>query len=132
MLNLPPSVSIFVHTEPTDMRKQFDGLASLVRTALDGDPLSGHLYVFFNRAANRVKILWYDRGGFAMYCKRLERGTFRFPKSIEKEHVRVRIDAGELALILEGIDLRGATWRERWDPPEWRSLNNNQEYLAHS
>ena len=57
-------------TEPTDMRKQFDGLSGLVRSALDDDPLSGHLYVFFNRSANRVKILWYDRGGFAMYCKR--------------------------------------------------------------
>lgn len=126
MLSLPPTVSIFVHTEPTDMRKQFDGLAGLVRTALGDDPLSGHLYVFFNRAANRVKILWYDRGGFAMYCKRLERGTFRFPQSIEKGRARVAIDSGELSLILEGIDLRGATWRKRWDPPKWNSLRENQ------
>jgi transposase len=125
VLNLPPTVSIFVHTEPTDMRKQFDGLAGLVRSALADDPLSGHLYVFFNRAANRVKILWYDRGGFAMYCKRLERGTFRFPKSIEKGTLKVAIDAGELSLILEGIDLRGATWRERWDPPQWNKLRKD-------
>lgn len=125
MLNLPPTVSIFVHTEPTDMRKQFDGLAGLVRSALGDDPLSGHLYVFFNRAANRVKILWYDRGGFAMYCKRLERGTFRFPKSIDKGALKVAIDAGELSLILEGIDLRGATWRERWDPPQWNNLRKD-------
>ncbi len=131
MLNLPPTVSIFVHTEPTDMRKQFDGLAGLVRTALHDDPLSGHLYVFFNRAANRVKILWYDRGGFAMYCKRLERGTFRFPQSIGKGHARVAIDAGELSLILEGIDLRGATWRERWDPPKWNYLRENQREISH-
>ena len=130
MLNLPPTVSIFVHTEPTDMRKQFDGLAGLVRTALDDDPLSGHLYVFFNRAANRVKILWYDRGGFALYCKRLERGTFRFPQSIEKGQTRVAIDAGELSLILEGIDLRGATWRERWDPPQWNKLRGSPKRFA--
>jgi transposase len=108
------------------MRKQFDGLAGLVRSALDDDPLSGHLYVFFNRAANRVKVLWYDRGGFAMYCKRLERGTFRFPKSIEKGRACVAIDAGELSLILEGIDLRGATWRERWDPPQWNNLREDR------
>ena len=132
MLNLPPTVSIFVHTEPTDMRKQFDGLAGLVRSALTDDPLSGHLYVFFNRAANRVKILWYDRGGFAMYCKRLERGTFSFPKSIKKGCTCVAIDAGELSLILEGIDLRGATWRTRWDPPQWNSLRINPHKLPQS
>jgi transposase len=132
VLNLPPSVSIFVHTEPTDMRKQFDGLAALVRAVLDDDPLSGHLYVFFNRAANRVKILWYDRGGFAMYCKRLERGKFHFPKSIEKGRTRVTIDAGELALILEGIDLRGATWRTRWDPPQWSDLRGDRKNGSHS
>jgi transposase len=132
VLNLPPTVSIFVHTDPTDMRKQFDGLAGLVRTALEDDPLSGHLYVFFNRAANRVKILWYDRGGFAMYCKRLERGTFRFPKSIEKGCARVAIDAGELSLILEGIDLRGAMWRDRWDPPRWNILRQKQREGSNS
>ena len=115
MLSLPPSVAIYVCSEPVDMRKQHDGLSAVVGSMLDADPLSGHLYVFFNRGRNRLKVLWYDRGGFALLYKRLERGTFIFPKAARGAK-RVRIDAGELALIFEGIDLRGATWRPRWQP----------------
>ena len=100
------------------MRKQFDGLAAVVSGPLEQDPLSGHLYVFFNRQANRLKILWWDRGGYALLYKRLERGRFVFPRAMVRGARRVKIDAGELALILEGIDLRQATWRTRWDPQE--------------
>ncbi len=117
MLNLPPSVSIYVCTEPVDMRKQHDGLAGVTTSLLGADPMSGQLFVFFNRARNRLKLFWWDRGGFALLYKRLERGTFRFPGAIDGGK-RVKIDAGELALILEGIDLRGATWRARWNPTE--------------
>lgn len=122
MLSLPPSVTISVCTEPVDMRKQFDGLAAVVGHQLGEDPLSGHLYVFFNRGANRLKILWWDRGGYALLYKRLERGTFVFPRSVAAGTRSVKIDAGELALILEGIDLRQATWRARWNPNESVSL----------
>lgn len=115
MLSLPPSVSIYVCSEPVDMRKQHDGLSAVVGSVLGADPLSGHLFVFHNRACNRIKVLWYDRGGFALLYKRLERGRFAFPKAARGAK-RVEIDAGELALILEGIDLRGATWRPRWEP----------------
>jgi transposase len=118
MLSLPPSVMISVCAEPVDMRKQFDGLAALVGDRLGEDPLSGHLYVFYNRAANRLKILWWDRGGYALLYKRLERGCFVFPRRVKAGACSVRIDAGELALILEGIDLRQATWRTRWNPVE--------------
>ncbi len=118
MLSLPPSVQIHVCTEPVDMRKQFDGLSAVVSGTLEQDPLSGHLYVFYNRQANRLKILWWDRGGYALLYKRLERGRFVFPRAVSSGARRVKIDAGELALILEGIDLRQATWRARWNPQE--------------
>jgi transposase len=115
MLSLPPSVTISVCAEPVDMRKQFDGLAAIVGDQLGEDPLSGHLYVFFNRNANRLKVLWWDRGGYALLYKRLERGRFVFPKRVKAGARSVRVDAGELAPILEGIDLRQATWRARWN-----------------
>jgi len=118
VLSLPPSVQIYVCTEPVDMRKQFNGLSAVVSQQLEQDPLSGHLYVFFNRGANRLKILWWDRGGYALLYKRLERGTFQFPRALSSGARRVKIDSGELALILEGIDLRQATWRARWNPME--------------
>ncbi len=115
ILNLPPSVQLYVCTEPTDMRKAFDGLAALVEHVLEKDPLSGHLFCFFNRRADRCKILWYDHGGYALFCTRLERGRFRVPEATRGER-RVTLRAGELALILEGIDLRGAKHRRVWKP----------------
>jgi len=116
MLSLPPCVTISVCAEPVDMRKQFEGLAAVVGSQLGEDPLSGHLYVFYSRDANRLKVLWWDRGGYALLYKRLERGRFVFPRQVKAGARSVRIDAGELALILEGIDLRQATWRARWNP----------------
>ena len=72
-------VRIWIATAPLDMRRSFDALAEHVRTILDGDPMSGHLFVFRNRSSQRVKILWWDQDGYAIYYKRLERGTFQFP-----------------------------------------------------
>jgi len=115
MLSLPPSVAIWVCTEPVDMRKQHDGLCGVATSTLDLDPMNGHVFLFFNRSHNRLKLLWWDRGGFALLYKRLGRGTFQFPRAVAGKG-SVKIDAGELALILEGIDLRGATWRARWQP----------------
>lgn len=115
ILNLPPSVRIFVCTSPTDMRKSFDGLAALVEQVLEQDPLSGHLFCFFNRSRDRCKILWYDHSGFALYCKRLERGRFRLPEVLPGAQ-QVSMRAAELALILEGLDLRGAKRRRIWEP----------------
>lgn len=117
ILNLPPSVRLFVCVEATDMRKSFDGLAALVEHVLEHDPLSGHLFCFFNRRGDRCKILWYDHSGYALYCKRLERGRFRVPEA--KPGVRsLPMRAAELALILEGIDLRGAKRRRVWSVRE--------------
>jgi transposase len=114
MLSLPPSVRIFVALEATDMRKSFDGLAGEVRRLIEQDPLSGHLFVFFNRRRTMVKVLYWDRNGFCLVAKRLERGTFRLPDA--NESGAVEMEAMELGLILEGIDLRGARRRLRWTP----------------
>ena len=102
MLRLPPSVRIFVCTQIADMRRGFDGLAAMVHDILRADPLSGHLFVFRNRRGDRLKILFWDRDGFVLYYKRLERGRFLFPRVDE---TCVEMDATELMLLLEGIDL---------------------------
>lgn len=113
MLSLPPSVRIFVCTEPTDMRKSFDGLFCLIEEVLDEDPLSGHLFVFRNRRGDRLKILFWDRTGFWIHYKRLECGTFRLPES---RGAKASIEGPDLMLMLEGIDLSGARRRKRWRP----------------
>jgi transposase len=117
MLTLPPSVKIFFATKPVDCRKGFDGLVSLVQQTHREDPMSGHLFVWINRRGTQVRLLFWDRTGYCVVAKRLERGPFRIPKSPELEAPHVIVDAAELALILEGIDLRGATRRRRWAPP---------------
>lgn len=108
MFTLPSSVSVYVCREPTDMRKSFDGLAALTVQALTQDPLSGHLFVFFNRPRDRAKILFWDRTGYCLYYKRLEAGTFSIPDG------SVSLSLPELILILEGIELAGARRKKRF------------------
>jgi transposase len=115
MLSLPPSVRVFIALVATDMRKSFDGLANETRRRIEQDPLSGHLFVFFNRRRTLVKVLYWDRIGFCLVAKRLERGTFHLPRASERGGV-VEVEAAALALILEGIDLGGARRRPRWLP----------------
>lgn len=105
MLTLSPSVRVFVAPEPIDLHLSFDRLAGLVRHHLRADPLSGHLFVFFNKARTRTKIFAFDRNGYAIYYRRLERGTFQLP-AVPDGATRVEVDAATLAMILEGIDLR--------------------------
>lgn len=114
MLTLPASVRIYVAAEAMDLRRGFDGLAAATRSVIREDPLSGHLFVFTNRRRNRVKVLVWDRTGYLLLYKRLERGTFHLPSSPEAGCRHVELDAGELGLMLEGVDLRGARRRERW------------------
>ena len=113
MLSLPPAVRVFLASAPADGRRGIDGLAALVRETFGEDPLSGHLFVFRNRRGDRAKVLYWDRSGYWLLQKRLERGVFRFPKG---EEARVEIEAAELGLLLEGIDLAGARRRERFTP----------------
>jgi len=96
------NVNVWVATSPVDMRKSFDGLAEHVRAFLGHDPLCGSMFVFRNRAAHRVKILWWDKDGLAIYYKRLERGTFQFPATGEKS---VAISSAELVRLLSGMEL---------------------------
>lgn len=113
MFSVPASVRVFVATSCVDLRRGFDGLAALTREVLHLDPLSGHLFVFRNRRGDRLKILFFASGGYCLFYKRLERGTFRLPQGDE---LRLEIDAGDLGLILEGIDLSRARRRPRWRP----------------
>jgi transposase len=95
------------------MRRSFDRLAEMTRQVIGQDPLSGHLFVFASRRADRVKILYWDRGGYALWYKRLEKGRFHLPTG---GGPRVELDAAELSLLLEGIDLTGARRRRRFEP----------------
>ena len=98
------------------MRMGHDGLFSIVRETWKKDPFTGHLFLFFGRAHNRAKILFWDRGGFVVYYKRLERGRFRMPRrSIDALHVEV--DGTDLAMLLDGIDLRHVHRPPTWQPP---------------
>jgi len=106
-------VRIYLHTAATDMRKGFDSLAALVREGLGYDPLSGHLFLFVGRDKDRIKILYWDKDGYALWYKRLEEGTFRLPPA--KSHgVSVELKASELAMLLAGIDLTSIKRRKRF------------------
>jgi len=111
---LPASVRIYVAAEAVDLRRGFDGLAAATRSLIREDPLTGHLFVFLNRRRNRIKLLVWDRTGYLLLYKRLERGTFRLPTAPPAGQRHVEVDAGELGLMFEGVDLRGAVRRERW------------------
>lgn len=116
MLSLPPSVRLFVATQPVDGRKGADSLMVIVRDVFAQDPLSGHLFIFFSKRCDRIRVVYWDRSGFAMWTKRLERGRFRPSFSVDGRMTAAAIEAAELALIVEGIDLAGARRRSRWEP----------------
>jgi len=122
VLTLPASVRIYIAAEAVDLRRGFDGLAAATRSLIGESPLSGHVFAFLNRRRNRVKLLLWDRTGYLLVYKRLERGTFELPTRPAAGKRHIEVDAGELGLILEGLDLRGARRRVRWyrrpDPEE--------------
>jgi transposase len=114
VLSLPASVRIYLFADATDMRKGFDGLAALV-TASGLDVFSGHLFAFVSRRGDRAKVLTWQRGGFVLWYKRLERGRFRRPE-ITPGTSRITLEADQLALLLEGIDPRDVRRPRRWEP----------------
>ena len=114
MLSLPSSVRIYFFAAPTDMRKGFDGLVALVK-ASGLNAFSGHLFVFVSRRGDRAKVLTWERGGFVLWYKRLERGRFRRPK-LAPDATQVRIEADQLMLLLEGIDMKNVRRPRRWTP----------------
>lgn len=111
MLSLSPAVRIFVAQGATDLRRSFDGLCALVEQVLSRDPFSGHLFAFFNRRRDRVKLLAWDTSGFWLFYKRLEAGTFSAPAGLGP---CVELSACELLLLLEGIELRAVHQRRRY------------------
>jgi transposase len=114
MLGLPPSVRIYFATEPTDMRKGIDGLRAIVEGTLRHDPYDGHLFVFVGKSKDKVKILFWDRSGFVLYMKRLEKGRFQLPV-IDARRKQVVMEPAQLAMLLDGIDLN-ARRLARWNP----------------
>ena len=109
MIGLPSWGRIYLHRAPVDMRKSFDGLSGLVRGAFEQDPLSGDLFVFMNRRRDLVKMLYWDRDGFALWAKRLERGRFAVPEGTAPE-----VDRAALTLLLEGVRVRVLFRSPRW------------------
>ena len=116
MLNVPRQLKIFLCAAPADMRKGFDTLAALVRDTLQLDPLSGHLFVFRSRRGDRLKLLYWDTDGFALWYKRLEVGTFRFPSALA-EQTSVTLSATDLAMLLDGVDLASVRRGKRYRRP---------------
>ena len=113
MIHLPASVRVYLCLTPCDMRKSFDSLHTLVRERLDLDPFAGHLFVFTSRRKDRVKILYWDRDGFALWSKRREEGTYAVPFDEGAERRR-EITAQELGALLSGIELSTAMRRKRY------------------
>ena len=121
---------VYLCTTTTDMRKGFDTLAALVREGLGHDPLSGHLFLFIGRRRDRIKILYWDRDGFALWYKRLEKGTLRMPMA-KPDAASIELKASELAMLLEGIDLRSIKRRKRFRRASEAGLKR-QEYFQES
>jgi transposase len=115
VLSLPTTVRIFAAVEPVDLRKGFDALACLVRQVIVDDPLSGHLFVFMNRRADRIKVLFWTRNGYCVLYKRLERGRLHLPTRT-RQGGSIVLEAAELSALLDGIDLRNATLKPAWRP----------------
>lgn len=114
MFGLPPSVRIYFATELADMRKGIDGLRAIVESELRHDPFGGHLFVFVGKSRDKVKILFWDRSGFVLYLKRLEKGRFQLPV-VAPGRQHVEMEPAQLAMLLDGIDLN-ARRLARWTP----------------
>ena len=110
------STRIWLATAPADMRCGFDRLAELARVVTDQDPMDGHLFLFRGRNGDRLKLLYFDRDGWALWYKRLEEGTFKLPRFDEKA-MSVELRASELAMILDGIDVSRLERVRRYERP---------------
>lgn len=113
---LPATTRIFLCTQDTDMRKSFNSLHGIIRSAMHLDPLSGFLFVFRNRRSDRIKCVYWDSDGYAMWYKVLQKGTFQFPNLENLTSAGVEIDSATLRAILDGIDLSTVRRRERYRP----------------
>ena len=123
MLSLSPAQRYFLCRDKTDMRKGVDGLSGLVRDGLKRDPLSGDIFIFFNGRRNQVKLLLWERDGFSIYYKRLERVTYELP-AIDEQTTSVELRSDEIMLILQGICLESVRRRKRFHFSENKLVNN--------
>lgn len=105
MINLQPDLPIWLYNEPVDMRKQFDGLAALAQTKLGCRANSGEIFVFVNRKRTHIKLLYYQQGGYCLWAKRLEQGTFH---TIKGDEAKLTLDWTQLHCLIGGIK-----WQEK-------------------
>jgi len=130
MLSISNSQRYYIHRKPTDMRKGFDGLSGIVRNEFLQNPLNGDVFIFLNNQRNRIKILQWQGDGFAIYYKRLEKGTFEIPKN--KCLLTGLITSQQLLLIMEGIQLSSVKKRPRYEHPFVDKTSIKSVSLAHS
>jgi len=116
VLTIPAALKLWYCPEATDMRLGFDGLFARVRSHLNADPLSGHLFIFRNRSADRLKILYWGGHGLCLWCQRLEAGRYHFPAASDAAG-GVELTAGQFQMILDGIDLSRVRRFKRFSPP---------------
>ena len=124
MFNLATSSRIFIHALPTDMRKSFDALCGIVKGEFQKDIFQGDYFVFFNRVLDRCKILLWERDGLILVYKRLEKGRFQRPLADTSQGLAIEVDSTTLSLILNGIDLKSAKRRKRYQPSAAKALAN--------
>jgi len=109
------NVRVWLCTEPTDMRRSFNGLSAMVKHIMNDNPLSGHLYVFVNKKRTMIKVLFFDRNGYAIWSKRLEQGQFVINQGHE---IKQKLSFAQLQCLLEGIDISNARQYKRFSLPE--------------
>ena len=139
MIALVQSLKVFLCTQPTDMRRSFDGLGGLAVNVMKHDPLTGHLFVFRNRSRDCIKILYWDQDGLAIWYKRLEKGTFQFPCDLESSRSQredskpassLEISVSDLSMLLQGIDLTSIQRRKRFEfQPVKQASNSDQKNI---
>ena len=117
MLSIASNLRIYLCVQPTDMRKSFDGLSAIVRSEFKADPTDGSLFLFCNRRRDRIKILYWDRDGLALWYKRLEQGTFEM-LAAEDGTASIEISEAQLSMLLKGISIATASWRKRFALPD--------------
>lgn len=130
MLLLPRAVRILLAAEPVDLRKSIDGLVALVRSGWKENVFAGHLFVFISRRRDRVKVLTWDSGGFVVFYKRLEQGRFRLPL-FHDGALGAQLDATQLAMLLDGIDLSHVRRPKKWSPEVVEGIRQAAESLIY-
>lgn len=129
MISIASSTRIFIATEPTDMRKGFDGLQGLVANVLGADPLSGHLFLFVNRRRDKLKVLYWDGDGLAIWYRRLEQGTFQLP-TLHDDQNSAEISREDLIMLIRGLDYENVSRRKRFKMPKLETAKADESVTA--